>query len=77
MEGAESRGGDQGITQRGIRELFQRIDEVRAQANNTRHINVFVSYLQIYNEKVFDLLNPQANLSLQKQRTSAGTSLDP
>lgn len=24
-----------------------------------RHYSVFVSFLQIYNEKVFDLLNPQ------------------
>ena len=28
-------------------------------ADSTRHYSVFVSFLQIYNEKVFDLLNPQ------------------
>ena len=28
-------------------------------AEPTRHYSVFVSFLQIYNEKVFDLLNPQ------------------
>jgi len=26
----------------------------------TRHVNVFASFLQIYNEKVFDLLNPSS-----------------
>lgn len=47
-----------GITQRGIMQLFARIEEMK-QAEPTRHYNVFVSFLQIYNEKVFDLLNPQ------------------
>ena len=27
--------------------------------DSNRHFSVFVSFLQIYNEKVFDLLNPQ------------------
>ena len=61
MEGAADSGG---ITQKGVSELFQRIDEVTKAKGNTKHISVFVSYLQIYNEKVFDLLNPQANLTL-------------
>ena len=26
--------------------------------DSSRHYSVFVSFLQIYNEKVFDLLNP-------------------
>ena len=38
--------------------MFQRIEEMKAQ-EPTRHFSVFVSFLQIYNEKVFDLLNPQ------------------
>lgn len=46
-----------GITQRGIKQLFSRIEEMK-QAEPTRHYSVFVSFLQIYNEKVFDLLNP-------------------
>ena len=46
-----------GITQRGIHQMFERIEEMKAQ-EPTRHFSVFVSFLQIYNEKVFDLLNP-------------------
>ena len=70
MEGQEIRGGGNppradgeydgavGITQRGIHQMFERIEEMKAQ-EPTRHFSVFVSFLQIYNEKVFDLLNPQ------------------
>ena len=62
MEGGDTGGNldrDQmGITQRGIYELFERIKVVK-QSESSRHFSVFVSYLQIYNEKVFDLLNPQ------------------
>ena len=46
-----------GITQRGVMELFEQIDEMKAQ-DKTKHYSVFASFLQIYNEKVFDLLNP-------------------
>ena len=49
---------DLGITQRGVHQLFGRIEEMKAN-DSTRHYSVFVSFLQIYNEKVFDLLNPQ------------------
>ena len=55
---AASADGDIGITQRGINQLYNRIEEMKA-AEPTRHYSVFVSFLQIYNEKVFDLLNPQ------------------
>ena len=48
---------DLGITQRGVHQLFTRIEEMKAN-DSTRHYSVFVSFLQIYNEKVFDLLNP-------------------
>ena len=47
----------QGITQRGVAELFEQIEAVKA-ADHTKHYSVFCSFLQIYNEKVFDLLNP-------------------
>ena len=55
-DGSESE--DNGITQRGIYQLFRRIEEMKA-SEPQRHYSVFVSFLQIYNEKVFDLLNPQ------------------
>ena len=44
-----------GITQRAIRDLFQQI-QMRKEKNGA-HITVYVSFLQIYSEKVFDLLN--------------------
>ena len=46
-----------GITQRGVMELFEQIEEMKSQ-EKTKHYSVFESFLQIYNEKVFDLLNP-------------------
>ena len=48
-----------GITQKSVMELFEQIEATRQQ-EKTKHISVFVSYLQIYNEKVFDLLNPSS-----------------
>lgn len=70
MEGneRENRGGVQseandieaiGITQRGVMELFEQIEQAREQ-EKTKHVSVFCSFLQIYNEKVFDLLNPSS-----------------
>jgi hypothetical protein len=40
-------------------ELFEQIEKTKAE-EPTRHISVFCSFLQIYNEKVFDLLNPSS-----------------
>ena len=48
-----------GITQRGVMELFEQIEHMR-QTNKNQHFSVFCSFLQIYNEKVFDLLNPSS-----------------
>lgn len=44
-----------GITQRAVRDLFQQI-KMRKEKNGTS-TSIFVSFLQIYSEKVFDLLN--------------------
>mmetsp|Transcript_15877 Transcript_15877/g.24443 ORF Transcript_15877/g.24443 Transcript_15877/m.24443 type:complete len:188 (+) Transcript_15877:256-819(+) len=46
-----------GITQKSVMELFEQIESIREQ-EKTKHVSVFCSFLQIYNEKVFDLLNP-------------------
>lgn len=47
-----------GITQRSIFELYGQLGELRkTERTSGRHYQVFCSYLQIYNEKVFDLLN--------------------
>lgn len=42
-----------GITVRAIRDAFQRVED----AKKEKHISISCSFLQIYNEKVFDLLN--------------------
>lgn len=55
----ESETESSGITQRGIMELFDQIVAAR-EVEKTKHISVFCSFLQIYNEKVFDLLNPSS-----------------
>ena len=39
--------------------MFNRIEDIKA-SESSRHYSVFVSFLQIYNEKVFDLLNSSA-----------------
>lgn len=52
-----------GITQRSVRELFQQVKHKKEK--HGKHISVYVSFLQIYSEKVFDLLN-LSNLSPKK-----------
>lgn len=44
-----------GITQRSIQELWNQVEHKRN--HEGKHITIQVSFLQIYNEKVFDLLN--------------------
>ena len=60
---------DMGITQRSINQLYQRIADMKS-AEPHRHYSVFVSFLQIYNEKVFDLLNPQIVSGVGKRGNS-------
>jgi len=45
-----------GITPRAIEYLFERINEETEK--KSRKYTVYCSYLQIYNEKIYDLLNP-------------------
>ena len=42
-----------GVTVRSIREAFTQAEKMKKE----KHVNIYVSFLQIYNEKVFDLLN--------------------
>lgn len=44
-----------GLTQRAVNDLFKEIKRVKEQEG--KHINIFCSFLQIYNERVYDLLN--------------------
>lgn len=47
-----------GISQRCIYELYTQLAELKkTERTSGRHYQVFCSFLQIYNEKVFDLLN--------------------
>lgn len=46
-------GMENGITIRAIREIFKQAEELKKE----KHITISCSFLQIYNEKVYDLLN--------------------
>lgn len=60
MEGnASKEGADVGITQSSIHEMFAKVENAK-QSDSSRHFTVLVSFLQIYNEKVYDLLNPNS-----------------
>ena len=55
-------------------ELFEQI-QLAKQNDNQKHYSVFASYLQIYNEKVFDLLNPSSVgglTALRRTQTHSG-----
>lgn len=64
-----------GITQRGVMELFEQIEQMR-QENKNQHFSVFCSFLQIYNEKVFDLLNPSSVGGLTALRKKGNGQFD-
>ena len=55
-------GEDKGITPRTCSELFNRIEAVTDEQTTCR---VEVSYIEIYNEKVRDLLNPKNKNNLK------------
>jgi len=61
MAGVEGDDFLEGITPRVNRELFTRIDE--QQSSGTRRFLVQCSYFEIYNEIIFDLLNPVSDRS--------------
>lgn len=44
-----------GLTVRAIEEIFAQAES----AKRAKTVNIYCSFLQIYNEKVFDLLNAQ------------------
>jgi kinesin family protein 1/kinesin family protein 3/17 len=65
MQGAE---GNEGIIPRMNTALFERIDREKA-ARPTAHFLITVSYFEIYNEVIFDLLDP----SDRKKKQGKGT----
>jgi len=48
--------GDMGLTLRAINEIFEQADATK----KTKTVHISCSFLQIYNEKVFDLLNAKS-----------------
>ena len=53
---------DNGVSIRAIKDIFEQADKLRS--TRTKNIKISCSFLQIYNEKVFDLLN-MANLPVK------------
>ena len=47
--------GETGLTVRAIHEIFEQAEG----AKRTKTVNIYCSFLQIYNEKVYDLLNAE------------------
>lgn len=54
-----------GITQRAVNDMFKEIRRVKE--DEGKHINVFCSFLQIYNERVLDLLNSTSLIQNSKK----------
>ena len=48
---------EEGVMPRAIRELFNQVDRKRAETSGKSRISVKIQYIQLYNEKVYDLLN--------------------
>ncbi|EXX51432.1 P-loop containing nucleoside triphosphate hydrolase protein [Rhizophagus irregularis DAOM 181602=DAOM 197198] len=58
----------QGIIQRAIRKLFADLHE-RKEKNPSYQFEVYVSFLELYNEVLIDLLNPQSRENNKKGRS--------
>ena len=54
-----------GLSIRAIREIFRQAED----AHKTKHITISCSFLQIYNEKVYDLLNTSKIKKLNGKNT--------
>ena len=46
-----------GLIPRSIRELFSTVEKRKEMYGNTNRITITCQYIQLYNEKVYDLLN--------------------
>ena len=53
---------------RAINDMFREIRRVKEE--DGKHVSVFVSFLQIYNERVFDLLNADSLTTTTKKSAS-------
>lgn len=61
-----------GIIQKSIFEIFDQVEKMK-ESDPSKHYSVFCSFLQIYNEKVFDLLNPSSVGALTALRKTSGS----
>ena len=68
---------EEGIIPRAIRELFAQIEKKRNDTSGKSRISVKVQYIQLYNEKVYDLLNTnkQKIVASKKKAISQGLKL--
>ncbi|ORY99875.1 hypothetical protein BCR43DRAFT_125573 [Syncephalastrum racemosum] len=64
---------NEGIVPRCIVELFEKLQQ-RAEENPEYKYDVYVSFLELYNEELIDLLNPA---NAQKRRSNSGTNPAP
>ena len=62
---------DVGLTVRAINEIFTQAES----AKRTRTVNIYASFLQIYNEKVYDLLNAQSFKGNNAAKNKAGLKI--
>ena len=66
---------EEGVIPRAIRELFNQVEAKRTQMAGKSKISVKVQYIQLYNEKVFDLLNSNSQKAFAKKRTTNGLKI--
>jgi kinesin family protein 4/21/27 len=55
-------------------DLFRQVKKVKE--NQGKHVNIFCSFLQIYNERVFDLLNPESTPDVLRGSSNTDKSFD-
>ena len=60
---------------RAIRELFSQVEAKRAESDGKSKITVKIQYIQLYNEKVYDLLNSNSSKAQTKKNNLAGLKL--
>ena len=63
--------GEYGLTVRAIKEMFEQAES----AKKSKTVNIYASFLQIYNEKVFDLLNAQSLKNKNSKLSQTGLKI--
>lgn len=63
---------EEGLIPRCIRSLFEQVDEKRSQLGSSNKIAVTCQYIQLYKEKVYDLLNTDLYKVQESRRTMDG-----